>query len=224
MGKKKNYTKAEIELTEELMMAFLASALPTDEFASLAKITPRRVELIDEIGEQCSPNLYEAYIAERNRRDFLQGLHIDEELHKLLNYIENGVLVNGVIRPFNMIDFFINIDLDYRKLYSYSKMLEKEEDQEIVKDFFRRTRSYYYHIPVIGQRMLRTSFTYPGRVDADGNVISTKRVLNLDEKERILRFLESKNVPFNEFTLNEAFRLFAYGLLDIDEPTQELSR
>ena len=92
-----------------------------------------------------------------------------------------------------MIDFFINIDLDYRKLYSYSKMLEKEEDQEIVKDFFRRTRSYYYHIPVIGQRMLRTSFTYPGRVDADGNVISTKRVLNLDEKERILRFLESKS-------------------------------
>ena len=68
MGKKKNYTKAEIELTEELMMAFLASALPTDEFAALAKITPRRVELIDEIGEQCSPNLYEAYIAEEKKQ------------------------------------------------------------------------------------------------------------------------------------------------------------
>ena len=71
---------------------------------------------------------------------------------------------------------------------------------------------------------INAPISYDYSVDADGNVISTKRVLNLDEKERILRFLESKNVPFNEFTLNEAFRLFAYGLLDIDEPTQELSR
>ena len=221
MEKQKVVIQREIDYTERIMLDFLKSGLPSDKFIELCGLQPRRVKLIDEYGAKYSPELYARYYEEKNRRDFLQGLYIEGELQKLLCYLEDGIVVNGVIRPFNLIDYFILIDVDYKRLLTYSRLLESEEDQERVQSFYRWTNLYTKHYPSIAQRMLGTYFVYPGKVDLNGNVISERRVLTLEEKELILSYLASKNVPFNESTISEAFRLYANNLLEIPTP-QEL--
>lgn len=214
----------ELGLAKEILEIYMESGMTIDDFCSRYNFTTKRIEKYAEMVKNEDPLLYQNYLSKVEYFQKLKDEYIKSELMKLAFYLKNGIDVNGIHRNFELVDFFCYIDLDFKKLLTYINLLEDGEEKNSIRSFRCRNSKYGYHIPAIGRKILKTEFIFPSKFDQEGNLISEGCKLTEEQREQVLNYLDSKNVPFNEYTLCTAMRLFAYNMLNIEVEDKSLSK
>lgn len=151
-------------------------------------------------------NQYEAAIVEQNQKEFNKKLSLTKTL---IYYLQNGIKnENGVVRPFDIIDYHLYIGLSYELLRTVinAKFLTAPE-LKTVKPFFEKNKNgFNYRTNELNQILELTTIT----------IISGIKV-EQETKELVLDFLKENKVPVNNITYNIALRRYLNNTLQIQE-------
>lgn len=183
---------------EKIFNAFVNSPLIQNRLAFCLqynlslKIFENYVHLI----KKHKPDLYQTYpdrIKELQEQYF--NKHFDE-VNLIVNYIENGIIENDVLREFNLLDYYFITKiplLDTLKICEAKLPVEK-------RIYFRKFISTYKKHKLLSlvdiQSIIDETTVININFDDDGNPIAnTGRLITKEEKEEIFNFLKENDIP-----------------------------
>jgi len=146
----------------------------------------------------------------------MQKIKINEELTLLYKdlgqKLVNGVLTDNGVRPFDLIDFYMN----FKKIptlaipYLYGSFLSRRETT-MITSFLAKT-NYCSFINV--EDFLNSKVEINCQKDQNGFPIKgTGTILKREELQEILDFLVENDVPLYDAIINQAIRRFANNTL-----------
>ena len=136
-------------------------------------------------------------------------LNIDELKECIIN--KTIILENGEVREFDLIDFFLMSEDDYKTFLNKVDPLCSKIERCIVKSFFNQ----------LNRKQLGISkFTTP-TVLARINYTYKDYTLSNEEKEEIISFLQRKNIPIIESTYFCAAKKYINNIIRNKEKTKD---
>ena len=137
--------------------------------------------------------LFNLYILKITSINTKNNSNIINEIKQIIIYIKFGIEENSIIRPFDIIDYFFAIKIPL------------DDILEIVKG--KITNEEY---------ILLRSFVFENK-DATKSDTSIENEISEDkEKNKIISFLKTNNIPINSKTYNIAYRRYINGTLDLN--------
>lgn len=195
-----------IILSHETVLSFIVSDYNIFEFREKMNISSNNMNRLLNCVKSDNEELYNKYIEHVKKTDELTL----SKLEVLAKYLKEGINVNGINRPFSVIDYYIIMDFNFKHLKTYARMLTNIDDRNAILIFCKKYEKYLYNINVIQFSMAKAEFSFRNLNSSNGNTLIT---LTYEQKISIIEYLKSNNIPLNEFTIYEAFRLFVGGSL-----------
>lgn len=205
--------KEKITNATELIKDFISSGLSLEEYHDTFRVTSSRIEKSAETIKLSNPDLYATYsnIVDKYKKE--KESIIKSELEKLYNYLINGIQINGIVRPFTIIDYYMNINIDFSKILIYTQYLNDEAMENTIKRFRSANVRYTYSVKSIASRMLKTDFF----VQVNSGELKN---ITMEDKVIAIEYLKNNRIPLNERTIYLAFNLMLDGSL-IQLPEEE---
>lgn len=138
--------------------------------------------------------LYDLYLIRRNRKI----PDLDENMIKsIIFYINNGILENGVLREFNILDYFRMVRLP---ISSFIAMLQNydEEIKKVIVNFLLKNNSRLHPITNV----------FTSNVDSD-------------EDNIVRNYLIKNDLPMFSLVYMLALKEYRYGILNIEENSRK---
>ena len=141
---------------------------------------------------------------------------LTKEFEKLFTCIEDGITINGVIRSFDLIDYFVYFrHLDKHDFKSYIK------DGGVIAKFLKPLK----FCSNINEDTVRNSIHEVGckKDEAGFPIPGTGRILRVEELGSIIEFMKDNGIPLYDRLVNIAIRRYIAGTLEVG-PLQEMAR
>ena len=146
-----------------------------------------------------------------------------EIINDVINMIKKGVVTeDGKIRPYDLIDFYTTYKVDFEKLYNYKKIVKLNlNDNKILSNFMSQYKSYGFLTEQLKplsehaiNNFLEIKNEFNCKRDEKGMpIIGTGKIIDKSEKEKIVEYLVSNEIPLNIITCRIALQRYVDGNL-----------
>ncbi len=143
---------------------------------------------------------------------------------EILNMLKNGVIdSNGQVREFDLIDYFMMVDLDFESLVKGIREDISVEDLKIFRKFTQRNKYFTENFQTEINEFLNSTLEVNCEFDNNGNSIANSgRIITQEEKTKIMEFLIENHIPLNRRTFSIALKRYLNNNLFVDyEPLKE---
>lgn len=169
-------------------------------------ITPEEIEMMSKI----DPTLHELYACRFGRKLFMDL----RDVERLLIYLQNGILDNGVMRPFDIIDYYLifkkPIDCILKAFNGLSAPM-----CALLTTFYKDNKV----LIVKPEELLTLNTEINCQKDAQGYPIPGTGVqATMEEKEQIINYLILNNIPLTPNVYHIAQKRYFAGTLNINNP------
>ena len=163
---------------------------------------------------------YNNYLSKKEELESIYEDNLRDKTKLVIDGLLNGYEENGVIRKFDIIDYFSITSLPLSKFSSVSINKYIRDNQYIVRKFCNRNRyiekSNTYEEHTINQ-IMENEKRIGAEVDKFGRVIENSgRIITDEEKRNIINYLKKKNIVVNMVTFNAAFKRYIKGFLNFE--------
>ena len=167
--------------------------------------------------DSATHSLYISQIETNQKRFFFQ---MTNNIKRILPYIKNGIKINNAItRPFDILDYYLLMKLpikDTERCINYMK--EKDmianNDYRDLKCFFSQNKNQS-NLDI--KQVMNVKIEIDTLKDKNGYPIAgSGRVINNDEKQKIIDYLMCNNIPLTIKIYNLALRRYAEGSLSLE--------
>jgi len=172
------------------------------------------VKLVKEYDEELAKK-YDKKISENSKRSFAI---LSSKINSIIEKIKNGIEINGEIRNFDIIDYYMITKLDFNKILEISRKILDNRDIVVIKKFIATNRMAEKYDCKFEQNILESTTIINVQKDEKGNVIpGTGDIIDIETKKIIILFLKEHNIPLNQKTYNTAFKRYINNTLLIEE-------
>lgn len=206
-------TKVPPKYNEDLYTEFAYQDITLEEFCELHNLNiPYFIECTSKIQNSHILSLIKNRIASyRKTVSSSDKNNYRNQLAGLVDAISSGVSYQDVLRPFDLIDYFILFkNIDYRTIkYRY---LENGE-ASLLRAFFQ---PLYFTIHIDRNAILNSYLEYSPISSENGMpTIHTGRIITLEEKQYVLDFMEKHQIPMLDVLFHITLRRYVNGTLGI---------
>ncbi len=206
-------TKNEVE---SLINDYISSKdVSTFQFLKINNITGEEFEEKVKALENINPSLYNEYKEIYEYRKIIDK----EAIKEFQNHIINGFEVDGKVRNFDLLDYymFTNIPLSKMHLLGVDKFKRAARDK--LHSFKRSFKDSNKEVLSDIKNFMEEKRTIGFTKDERGNlVMDSAREVKKSEKELVINFLQDNNLPINRITINICFRRYINGFLNEKDP------
>ncbi len=160
--------------------------------------------------------LYEKY-KEKIENNMKQNFAINASIvRKIVSMIKNGVEENGVLRKFDILDYYQNTKLSFDNFTKIAIQICSKQELNLLKRFIKDNSKYTTYTTHIEETIMKEKIEINHRLDKNGMPIpGTGEIFDDESKIKIINYLRKNNIPLNLKTYNLARRRYINGILDI---------
>lgn len=142
---------------------------------------------------------------------------ITNKIEVIVKYLKTGVEEYGIIRPFDLIDYYKETNFSFQDFLKLSKSSVSQSDYRLLKRFFDQNSSGIVNTPSIIPQIMSEKVVINYQKDKKGMPIpGTEEVFSNEEKEKLINYLKQNKIPINLKTYGIVFRRYRCGILDLD--------
>jgi len=172
-------------------------------------ITIEEFDKIRKMAQKYDLEMFQKYDEKIKRQQSQRWSMIVNDVKQLVTIIENGIeYEDGRVRTFDLIDYYENTRISFDEIRSIcnSGFFSKNE-LRILKIFITKNKDY------IHQNLGEVSQI----LDQNSEHIISGKVVCLEDKQKVIEFLRTKQIPQNYATYSMAIRRYLNGTLMLEE-------
>lgn len=137
-------------------------------------------------------------------------------LEKIVDGLANGYKEDEEIRNFDILDYFTITRIPLFKMNNLSNRLNKD-DRTLIRKFITKFADAEDGRPVHEENIRKTAFTTSARFDEEKNEIpGTRRDITEEEKESMIKYLKTHDMPINFITFNAVKNRYLDGFVKFE--------
>lgn len=219
----KKYAEENLSKAQETIKEFLKDKNQTiEDFCDIKNIYRSDFEKYVELIRQLDTDLYEKYSNHNKRIRNKNFLIILMKIKKMINQIKNGVEENGIIRRFDLVDYYKTTKLTFKEVLEFSNGRLSIEEYKILRTFIvsncadkkltnKELNKLYDSKTIVGVQF-----------DKNGKMIEgSGREITKEDKMNLIYYLKSNNIPVTQKTYNIVYKRWLSGELDV---VQEINK
>ena len=187
-----------------------------DFYCKTVGITKNEFNKDVEMIKEYSPELYERYFNKAQSVSANRYMALLASIKKLVNYIKNGIEEDGVIREFDVLDYYKATKFSFDDLIKF--ISDNNNRLELSNDDIRTIRIF-----IAKNKKLKAYTDRKKEVFVNSTIIMKVKIgdseelkeFTKDELQAVIDYLETHKLPVNDKTTNLVCRKYASGKLDI---------
>ena len=187
-----------------------------DFYCKTVGITKNEFNKDVEMIKEYSPELYERYFNKAQSVSANRYMALLASIKKLVNYIKNGIEEDGVIREFDVLDYYKATKFSFDDLIKF--ISDNNNRLDLSNDDIRTIRIF-----IAKNKKLKAYTDRKKEVFVNSTIIMKVKIgdreelkeFTKDELQAVIDYLETHKLPVNDKTTNLVCRKYASGKLDI---------
>ena len=214
---KKNDISPSLSKNLELIKELLLTSYDKDTFCKKYNIESQNFNQILASIKRYDINLYNKCVTELKTREDKNNIESINMIKKLVYYLENGVNINGLVRKFDILDYYFLTDIPHYKIMDLPLQL-KGKSLKLLKNFVEKNKNGKYELTLISvDKVMNERNIYGCKFDENRKYIEgTGREITALEKEKIIEFFNEHNIPLLDKVYYTALRRYASANLCIE--------
>lgn len=142
---------------------------------------------------------------------------ITNQIKQIITYLKTGIKQHGIIRPFDLIDYYLLTKISLKDILTISKDIITTNEFSLLKKFVTQNIEGNNHNPNVINQIMSETVIINYQKDKKGNPIpGTEEIFSNEEKQKIINFLNQEQIPLNLKTYNIAYRRYRNGTIDLN--------
>ena len=221
--KRDKRNKEELAIAKEVLIDFIKSKMKEKEYLELKGIESVTFQKYKRILQIYDPETYKFY---RERKDFQNWdsyIKYAGVVKSLLKNINTGIITSDNKRSFDILDYYLMYKTPLDEL---SRAIEYKDRTIKHEDYLRLRLFISSHMddkPLDVEKTLETNLEINSKRDSNGFPIpGTGRVINKEEKENIIIYLNENRVPLTNTTYRIALKRYIEGTKNNEKSTKKV--
>ena len=187
-----------------------------DFYCKTVGITKNEFNKDVEMIKEYSPELYERYFNKAQSVSANRYMALLASIKKLVNYIKNGIEEDGVIREFDVLDYYKATKFSFDDLIKFisdnnNRLDLSNDDIRTIRIFIAKNKKFKAYTDRKKEVFVNSTIIMKVKIgDSEELKEFTK-----DELQAVIDYLETHKLPVNDKTTNLVCRKYASGKLDI---------
>ncbi len=187
-----------------------------DFYCKTVGITKNEFNKDVEMIKEYSPELYERYFNKAQSVSANRYMALLASIKKLVNYIKNGIEEDGVIREFDVLDYYKATKFSFDDLIKFisdnnNRLELSNDDIKTIRIFIAKNRKFTAYTNRKKEVFVNSTIIMKVKI---GDKEELKEFTK-DELQAVIDYLETHKLPVNDKTTNLVCRKYASGKLDI---------
>ena len=166
--------------------------------------------------KEYSPELYERYFNKAQSVSANRYMALLASIKKLVNYIKNGIEEDGVIREFDVLDYYKATKFSFDDLIKFisdnnNRLELSNDDIRTIRIFIAKNKKFKAYTDRKKEVFVNSTIIMKVKI---GDKEELKEFTK-DELQAVIDYLETHKLPVNDKTTNLVCRKYASGKLDI---------
>lgn len=187
-----------------------------EQFCAVYNIEEKLFDYYVEVLNRQETELYNKYKEKKEyvRKKSLEN--ITREIKYIVYLLKNGVEENGIIRPFDLIDYYMITKRNINETLKYSRLILNEKDAQILKLFVKKNDKGGEYNKKDIELIMSEKVEVNCQKNKNGVIIpGTGEIFSNENKLKIIEYLKQNNIQVNRKTYTVAFRRYINGYLDL---------
>ena len=212
--KQQQYLKEATPIVEE----FLSSDLPLNEFLKIKNISANKMSEYLQLISETNDELYNQYKERISNIKKESYKNLISNIKQLVNYIKYGIDINGVLKPFTILDFHLLNENSSQTILKVAETILNEYDMCELKNFFRKNKYGFKNDFQLKKEVLKSDYIINVQKDKYGDFIpGTGEEVSEEVKNQVINYLKANRVPLNSLTYNIALQRYVNNELVIEK-------
>ena len=187
-----------------------------DFYCKTVGITKNEFNKDVEMIKEYSPELYEIYFNKAQSVSANRYMALLASIKKLVNYIKNGIEEDGVIREFDVLDYYKATKFSFDDLIKFisdnnNRLELSNDDIRTIRIFIAKNKKFKAYTDRKKEVFVNSTIIMKVKI---GDREELKEFTK-DELQAVIDYLETHKLPVNDKTTNLVCRKYASGKLDI---------
>ena len=187
-----------------------------DFYCKTVGITKNEFNKDVEMIKEYSPELYERYFNKAQSVSANRYMALLASIKKLVNYIKNGIEEDGVIREFDVLDYYKATKFSFDDLIKFisdnnNRLDLSNDDIRTIRIFIAKNKKFKAYTDRKKEVFVNSTIIMKVKI---GDREELKEFTK-DELQAVIDYLEMHKLPVNDKTTNLVCRKYASGKLDI---------
>ena len=187
-----------------------------DFYCKTVGITKNEFNKDVEMIKEYSPELYERYFNKAQSVSANRYMALLASIKKLVNYIKNGIEEDGVIREFDVLDYYKATKFSFDDLIKFisdnnNRLDLSNDDIRTIRIFIAKNKKFKAYTDRKKEVFVNSTIIMKVKI---GDKEELKEFTK-DELQAVIDYLEMHKLPVNDKTTNLVCRKYASGKLDI---------
>ena len=187
-----------------------------DFYCKTVGITKNEFNKDVEMIKEYSPELYERYFNKAQSVSANRYMALLASIKKLVNYIKNGIEEDGVIREFDVLDYYKATKFSFDDLIKFisdnnNRLELSNDDIRTIRIFIAKNKKFKAYTDRKKEVFVNSTIIMKVKI---GDKEELKEFTK-DELQAVIDYLETHKLPVNDKTTNLVCRKYASGKLDI---------
>ena len=187
-----------------------------DFYCKTVGITKNEFNKDVEMIKEYSPELYERYFNKAQSVSANRYMALLASIKKLVNYIKNGIEEDGVIREFDVLDYYKATKFSFDDLIKFisdnnNRLELSNDDIRTIRIFIAKNKKFKAYTDRKKEVFVNSTIIMKVKI---GDKEELKEFTK-DELQAVIDYLEMHKLPVNDKTTNLVCRKYASGKLDI---------
>src|SRR5574344_135553 len=150
--------------------------------------------------------------------------YLEATAKKVIRGLKFGIIENGETRKFDILDYYELVKVPN---YIMTKYISANYDRTSITMYQKFNTRYLDFVP-LGDRGITTQI-YNDYLEVDCKkdktgmtIVGTGRVITKEEKEALVNYLISNNIPVTTITYKCAFEKCRKGIISLEHPKQKV--
>lgn len=176
------------------------------------------IDIFNRYVDYLRKNNYELYKLYRDKINNLKeenNIIIYGIINKILDEIKNGILENGECRKFDLVDYYLETDLNPNFIL---KLLRKNNYSDYItfKKFLKKYQNMLVLTEIFIKSILEEKTIVNVLFDSNNQVIpGSGRLVTNEEKRGIIEYLKENNIPLYDATYSIILKRYLAGKIDL---------
>ena len=187
-----------------------------DFYCKTVGITKNEFNKDVEMIKEYSPELYERYFNKAQSVSANRYMALLASIKKLVNYIKNGIEEDGVIREFDVLDYYKATKFSFDDLIKFisdnnNRLDLSNDDIRTIRIFIAKNKKFKAYTDRKKEVFVNSTIIMKVKI---GDKEELKEFTK-DELQAVIDYLKIHKLPVNDKTTNLVCRKYASGKLDI---------
>ena len=187
-----------------------------DFYCKTVGITKNEFNKDVEMIKEYSPELYERYFNKAQSVSANRYMALLASIKKLVNYIKNGIEEDGVIREFDVLDYYKATKFSFDDLIKFisdnnNRLELSNDDIRTIRIFIAKNKKFKAYTDRKKEVFVNSTIIMKVKIGGKEEL----KEFTKDELQAVIDYLETHKLPVNDKTTNLVCRKYASGKLDI---------